>query len=537
MKKRTLLRPLTALVVAALTACGGGGSHALPPAVIPSSPNVNAQGLAAFTITVPPASTQAKARVQYVSANTQSMVVTLTAVNGTPFTGASAVSAVNLTPSSPACSGTPLTCTVSVPAAAGSDTFGVSTYDALQTSASPTSPAGHLLSIAAVTVNVIAGQTNAPASPLVLNGVPASIAVSFATDALTAAHVSGTQTTGFAIVGSQPYTLTFAAKDASGATIVGPGAPTLSSGSAAIALSALNATTYSVQAKRYSAAPVTLSASTPVGTPLGFTLATVQELFVANCCSQTVTGYALLPNCAPACTQIAVDTVTAGLDEPFGVALDASGHLWVGSFLGSTVTEYVPGTDTILATISMLDMRAEGIAFDAGGNLWVADLNDNAVFEFPPVNGAAPIATIPGLSSPTGLAFDSSGNLWVSEAGTASIVAYHGTTPTGAAITNGLDFPYGIAFDAQGDLWVANQSGINLREYKPPLNGATLPSATITSGLSAPVGLAFDALGNLYVSSSVDDVILGYPPVDGATPLAGTPFTVGDDPQYVAITP
>ena len=208
-------------------------------------------------------------------------------------------------------------------------------------------PAGHVLSTASVTVNVIAGQANAPATPLVLNGVPSTTTASFATDAVTSAHVSGSQTSGFAIVGNQPYTLTFTAQDASGATIVGPGAPTLSSSSSAIALTALNATTYSVQVKTYSTAPVTLSASTPVGTPLGITLATVQELWVANCCDNNVTAYALVPNCSPACTPITADTITADLDHPWGIAFDASGHLWVSSFLGETITEYVPGTNVV----------------------------------------------------------------------------------------------------------------------------------------------------------------------------------------------
>jgi sugar lactone lactonase YvrE len=531
-------RLLAALGFIVLAACGGGGSHTVPPvANVPAQTNSNAQGRAAFTITIPPVSAQAKARVQYISTNTQSMVVTLTMVNGAPFVGASAVSAVNLTPSSPSCSGTPLTCTVTVIAVAGNDTFSVSTYDAQQTNPSPAPPAGHLLSTAAVTVAVVAGQTSSPAAPLVLNGVPASITATFATDALTAAHVTGSQTAGFAIVGNQPYSFTFSAQDASGATIVGPGAPTLSSGSSAIALTAVNATTYTVQTKSYSAAPVMLSASTPVGTPLGFTLSTIQELWVANCCSNTVTGYALLPNCSPACTPITADTVSAGLDEPFGVAFDAKGNLWVGSFIGSTLTEYVPGTNSVVATISVTDMRSQALAFDSTGNLWVADLNSDSVLEFPPVNGATEINAITGFGSPTGLAFDASENLWVADAGSASVIAYHGTTPTGARISNGLNFPYGLAFDAQGNLWVANQSGANVSEYKPPFSAAEAPSATITSGIAFPVGIAFDALGNLYVTNSIDDEIFGYPPTNGATPLTGTPFATGSDPQYLAITP
>jgi streptogramin lyase len=369
----------------------------------------------------------------------------------------------------------------------------------------------------------------------VLNGVPAVISASFATDALTAAHVSGSQTAGFSIIGNQPYTLTFSAQDASGATIVGPGAPTLSSVSTALSVSAVNATTYALQVKAYSSAPITLSASTPAGTPLSFTVTTVQELWVANCCSNNVAGYALLPNCAPACAQITADTITAGLDEPWGIAFDAGGHLWVGSFLGSTITEYNPGTNTILATISMTDtdMRPQGLAFDASGNLWVADSNNGAVYEFPPVNGASPSNTI-AVDQPTGLAFDASGNLWVADPFV--ITAYHGTTPTGASISNGVDFPYGLAFDAQGDLWVANQQAFNVVEYQPPLSGA-VPSATITADATAPVGIAIDAHGNLYVSNSFDDTIIGYAPTNGAAPLTGTPFAVGSDPQFNAITP
>src|SRR5476649_2080286 len=167
-------RIIAALTLCALWSCAGGsGMQAVTvPAPVATNSAITPAS-ARFTIVIPPAvGASANARKPaFVSPSTQSIIITLLDVNGTPYTGTPASVASNLTPSNPACTGTPLTCVVTAPAAGGSDLFSVVTYDTLQSSSSPTTPAGNALSRATLTVAVTGGQPNTVTTPLSLNGV------------------------------------------------------------------------------------------------------------------------------------------------------------------------------------------------------------------------------------------------------------------------------------------------------------------------------------------------------------------------------
>ncbi|MGD1067139.1 MAG: hypothetical protein ABR975_10030, partial [Vulcanimicrobiaceae bacterium] len=134
------------------------------------------------------------------------MVITLATVNGVAYTGSNALVAANLTPTSPNCSGSPLTCTVSAQAVPGSDTYTIGIYDATQSSSTPATPTGHILSLASTTVTVVEGTVNSHA--LTLNGVVDHIVVTTASPAI------GT---------TAPTTATVEAYDAQSELIVGPG--------------------------------------------------------------------------------------------------------------------------------------------------------------------------------------------------------------------------------------------------------------------------------------------------------------------------
>jgi hypothetical protein len=281
-------RALALLALCALWSCSGGGTKTVPAALISSTGSAAAATSARFTITVPASSTTSSSvrTPKYVSAATQSIVITLTSVNGTPYTGSPASIATNLSTLTPGCSGSPLTCTVTAPAAVGSDVFSVVTYDAAQTLPFA-APTGNALSQATLSVAVIAGP-NTVTTPLVLNGVAKTISATFTSDP----HVSGSTAAGYSIVGNQPYTLTLAAQDASGATIVGVGAPTftVTSGSNALAVSS-SGNTATVQVQSYSSAPVAMTVTPSQGSAANIAFTTVQELWVASIGNGTVTGY------------------------------------------------------------------------------------------------------------------------------------------------------------------------------------------------------------------------------------------------------
>ena len=193
-------RVLAFLAVAALCSCSGGGSvapnvarTAVPVstgAPVTSSPGASVPDASArFTITVPKAASAASVRdgrsPKYVSSSTQSVVITLVSVDGTAYTGTPSEIASNLTTANSACSGSPLTCTVAAPAVGGTDVFSIATYDAQQTSASPQTPAGNVLSTATTTVAVTAGQANAVTTAIVLGGVVSSVDVALSPGTVT----------------------------------------------------------------------------------------------------------------------------------------------------------------------------------------------------------------------------------------------------------------------------------------------------------------------------------------------------------------
>ena len=60
-----------------------------------------------------------------------------------------------------------------------------------------------------------------------------------------------------------------------------------------------------------------------------------------------------------------------------------------------------------------------GIAIDASGNVWIVDYVNNNVTELSPAG--AQVATYPVGSSPVGLAIDASGNVWVTNHGDGTV--------------------------------------------------------------------------------------------------------------------
>jgi sugar lactone lactonase YvrE len=533
-------RSLAMLFVLTLIGCSGGGSSTQTAPPQPVSPGASAKTTASFTITVPPKSAQAAIRKpRFVSANTASIVITLVSVNGVPFTGDPSTIATNLNVSNPACSlvSGALTCAVSASAFAGTDIYRVSTYDAVQTASAPATPIGNLLSTATVPVTVLAGHANTVTTPLVLNGVAQTVTATFAA---ADPHISGSTAAGYTIVGNQPYTLTFTSQDASGATIVGAGAPSLTSTNSALAVTPIDATTYTVQVKRYSATPLTVSVSPALGNAPSIAFTTVQEIWIANAALGNVAAYALF---AGAPVQMSGDTIAAGLSAPAAVAFDPSGNLWVADSNNNTVTEYVPGTDTVIATISAGLLNPGGLAFDASGNVWVSQASSGGeITEYKsPLNGASVAATI-GPIQAAGLAFDANGSLWAADAGNVRIVQYLPTNlvSPNATISSGLVAPAGIAFDASGKLWVSDTNNVDVMEYAPT-NGAA-PIAMIATNISSPLGIAFDASGNLYVANHGGNNVTAYVPANGAAPIVGDTIVFsagrsGSGTNSVAISP
>jgi len=188
----------------------------------------------------------------------------------------------------------------------------------------------------------------------------------------------------------------------------------------------------------------------------------------------------------------------AGLWEPIGVAVDATGNLLIADIGNNRIRRVA--TNGIITTVA--GNGTEGYSGDGG------------------------VATNAELHSPNGVAVDASGNLFIADAlndrirkvdtnGIITTVAGNGTggyAGDGGAATNaGLGFPSGVALDATGNLLIADLGNNRIR--KVATNGIiTTVAGNGTYGYSgdggaatnaefhSPVRLAVDATGNLFVA-------------------------------------
>jgi streptogramin lyase len=276
--------------------------------------------------------------------------------------------------------------------------------------------------------------------------------------------------------------------------------------------------------------------------------------------------------------------------NPSGIAIDASGNVWVTNAGDSTVTELLYNSSQSGPSWSpnpsgpfkIMGDFPSGIAIDASGNVWVANQGNNTVTELS--YSGAPIGTYSVGNSPCGIVIDASSNVWVTLRGEGiSAVPYAAAAsdtvikltlvsgqPSISSFTVGVG-PYGIAIDASGNVWVANDfdgtvtelsslgpvlgTFLTLDKSSSPSNIAidsagnvwvTIPGANTVTKLSSsgavigtytagnnPYGIAIDASGNVWVTNAGDNTVAEYSPINGAT-LVNT-FTVGDYPESIAI--
>ena len=247
-------------------------------------------------------------------------------------------------------------------------------------------------------------------------------------------------------------------------------------------------------------------------------------------------------------------------NQPLGIAADSHGNLFLSegeltfdppSQPANLVQEFSP-TSTSGVFSSLVSLSAVqgtgvsplsdpyGVAVDGHGNLYVADAGKNAVVEFPLNAGgasyAATGATVAGvggtgsganqLSDPDAVALDSHGDLFVSDSGNNRVVEYTVTPSTGAYSASGitvagaggtgsgsnqLNGPGSLALDAEGDLFVSDAGNSRVVEYR--FSSATdtyaASGTTLASGIESP-SIALGSTGNLYVGNPSSNDILEY---------------------------
>lgn len=195
------------------------------------------------------------------------------------------------------------------------------------------------------------------------------------------------------------------------------------------------------------------------------------------------------------------------LHQPFGLALDAEGYLYVANDQVHRITVYAPGangnaipTRVIAGESTGLD-RPEGVAVDGGGYVYVSNREQNSITVYAPdADGdAEPVRTIAGtsteLASPAGLALDSEGNLHVANFFGLSITVYEpgadGDHPPSRIIGGISGQPVGVWVDSDGIVVATSFFGNRVHFWDVDASGS-VPGKTIRgedTGLEHPVGV------------------------------------------------
>jgi len=211
-------------------------------------------------------------------------------------------------------------------------------------------------------------------------------------------------------------------------------------------------------------------------------------------------------------------TIGSGFNGPEGVAVDASGNVYVADFYNNAVKK-IPTGGGVPITIGSGFLNPAAVAVDVLGNVYVADHGHNLVKEIP-LGVGTPVTIGSGFSAPTGVAVDVLGNVYVADYGNSLVkeIPVGGGTPV--TLGTGFSLPTGVAVDVAGNVYVADQG--NNAIQKIPKGGGTL--VTLGSGFSFPNGVAVDAAGNVYVADKNNNAVKEIPLANGG-PL--TPISIG----------
>jgi streptogramin lyase len=182
-----------------------------------------------------------------------------------------------------------------------------------------------------------------------------------------------------------------------------------------------------------------------------------------------------------------------------------------------------------------------GLAVDASGNIWVTNNGDSSISEFSSTGAALSPAsgfTGGGVASPAFLAVDASGNIWVTNNSSISKFSPSGAavSPAGGFIGGGLNGALGLAVDASGKIWVANFNNASISEFNS-IGGALSPASGFTGGsLNEPYDLAVDLIGHVWVANTGNDSISEFSS-SGLAINGSSGFTGGglSNPQSIAV--
>ena len=252
----------------------------------------------------------------------------------------------------------------------------------------------------------------------------------------------------------------------------------------------------------------------------------------------------------------------ARLNAPSGVALDASGNVWIADTANGRIRMVSAGSaqiNTVVGGGGQLTSPVE-LGFEPSGSLLIADPaafrireltgTQNSVVTlagtgFPGNGGDGFPATATPLSTPGGVAEGSNGVFYISDTGNHRIRRVVGgvlvtVVGNGYAGFNGdgpgqgvqLTSPAGICVDAAGNLYIADAGNNRIRVMTPDGVVKTIVGPDQVAG---PRGVAVDPAGTLWIADTGNHRVLALPQGGALTVIANqlqSPWSLAVDPTW-----
>jgi hypothetical protein len=251
------------------------------------------------------------------------------------------------------------------------------------------------------------------------------------------------------------------------------------------------------------------------------------------------------------------DGTPGTFNNPYGIAIDAAKNLYVSDTTNQTIRKISPsrvvttlaGSAGVFGTTDGPGTSARfnfpiGLAVDASGNVYVADSKNSVIRKITPAGVVSTYAGTalqygsadgPAASArffiPCGVAVDSAGVVYVADTGnhvirkitTDGVVSTLAGSAQQSGTTNGtgagarFNLPWGIALDRSGGLFVSDSGSNTIRRVSSAGVVTTFAGvagssgaqdgAGVTARFNLPRGISVDAAGNLFVADTGNNTL------------------------------